>query len=224
MSPGDTAWTIAGFVVVGFGVLAVFGIAPFLLMMGDSSQGKQYATLEGFLVVAAAVGPPLVISGIYVTAIMLALRASGSTAHYPWIVLAVGALVWFAIVGLAGYVKGNLMYWLPRAKGEVADETLWTGTPLTSAQALAALGQWATEQGRDTPIAGLRADRFPYGWTIYAPLPTAPGDPQAVLDSVDTEPVYLVGDSGSVAALTSGDLHDIRTRFCRDEIRRRRRS
>ncbi len=112
----DTAWTITGFILVGLGVLAVVGFAPFFFMTGDSSHGRQYAKPEGLLVIAAVIGPPVLISAIYITAIVLACKASGPTAHYPWIVALIGGPLWFALVGAVGYAKGNLMYWLPRSR------------------------------------------------------------------------------------------------------------
>lgn len=217
----DAAWTITGFVLVGIGVLASFGIAPFFLMMGDSSQGKQYAKMEGRLVIAAVAGPPMVISGVYIAAIVLACLASGPTAFYPWIALVIAVPLWLATVSLLGYAKGNLMYWFPRSRNTVSAGPAWTGTPQTSGQALATLERWGAQHGVAIAVSGMRTDRFPYGWTIYAALPTAPDDPQAVLDAAGTEPVYLIGDSGAITTLNSGNLEDIRTRFCEEEIQRR---
>lgn len=218
MNTADTAWTITGFVLVGLGVLAVFTIAPFMLMTGDASQGRQYARREGFLVVASVVVPPLVIGGIYLAAIVLACRASGRTAHYPWIVLVLGVPLWFGLVGGLGYVKDNLMYWFPRSSDGAPGGPPWTGAPQTASDALAALKQWGTERGFDIAVKGMHVDRFPDGWTIFTELPTAPGDPQAVLDAA--EPVYFVGDSGAIDAVVSGDFDSIRTEFSREEIRR----
>ncbi len=97
MNPAlDTVLTSAGFVAVLIGVVAVIGIAPFALMMGDSIDENSPA-VQSYLVIAAVIVPPVVIVAEYLTGIVLAWRNQGTTFYYPWVTLAIGAASWCAL-------------------------------------------------------------------------------------------------------------------------------
>jgi hypothetical protein len=109
MSPGlDTALTVAGFVLLVPGIIFVVGVSPFNLMMSDS-MGPKSPKLHGYLVIAAAVLPPVLVLVLYLTAVVLACLAAGFTFYYPLVVLVAGAALW------AGITTGAAV-WIDRLK------------------------------------------------------------------------------------------------------------
>lgn len=102
MSPAhDTAFTIGGFVVVLPAVVLAFGVAPFFLMSGDA-MNDDTPRRGHLLVLAAVIGPPLVVLAIYLSAVAWASRAPGPTFYFPWIALALGAFAWWAATAIIG--------------------------------------------------------------------------------------------------------------------------
>jgi hypothetical protein len=110
MSPGmDTALTVIGFVVIlPVAVFAAGSGSMTGMMMGDGMRTGS-PKLYGYLVVAAIVLPPIVVLTLYVSAIVLACLASGSTFYYPIVALAAGAAAWFGI-------SGGIAEWIDRIK------------------------------------------------------------------------------------------------------------
>jgi hypothetical protein len=104
----DTALTAGGFVVILAGVAFVVISAPFYLMLSDGA-GQNPPKLLGYLVFGAVLIPPIVVVGVYITAVVLACLASGPTFYYPLIALTVGAALW------AGTVTG-IGAWIDRIK------------------------------------------------------------------------------------------------------------
>lgn len=108
MSPGlDTTLTVVGFILVLPGVVFVVGTAPMWFMWGDSA-GPRSKPIHNYLAIAAIALPPILVVGLYLTAIVLSCLASGLTFYYPLVTLALGAAAWFAIIGGVGQWIKNL--------------------------------------------------------------------------------------------------------------------
>lgn len=74
---------------------------------------------------------------------------------------------------------------------------------LASARAIALVVARIRARRLDYPTAGLAADRFPGGWSVYAPVEVDDSDPMAFLDMPVGRSVFLVGDTGRVKEVSS---------------------
>lgn len=87
MSPAtDTAITVAAFVVSA--PLVIFFGLPFGVFTAGVAMDQQQARpgrIDALQRAAALAVPPLLLFGIYLTAVVLAARASGPTFYYPLI-------------------------------------------------------------------------------------------------------------------------------------------
>ncbi|OBF86272.1 hypothetical protein A5791_20795 [Mycobacterium sp. 852002-51163_SCH5372311] len=207
----DTALTIAGFVLCA-GVLAFcvpWGLAMSGISAADESQDRPPRSLrENAVSVAAVVVPPALFAGIGVAAASLACLAAGPTFYYPLVALGVGVAVWYgAIVGLAA--------WHDKVKRGVLDAYVKEEPPRrTAEEAIAAVRNYIRDKEIDYPTTGLAADRFPLGWSVYAPAHLDTRDPAASSGTT----VFLVGDSGRIQQQPpSTPLHSAQRRFTAQE-------
>ncbi|HET6734017.1 hypothetical protein [Mycobacterium sp.] len=74
---------------------------------------------------------------------------------------------------------------------------------MEATQAISLVADWIRSRGLDYPTDGLEADRFEAGWSVYAPVDVDESDPMAFLDMPVGRSVFLVGDSGRIAEVSS---------------------
>ncbi|WP_166906857.1 hypothetical protein [Mycobacterium sp. DL440] len=74
---------------------------------------------------------------------------------------------------------------------------------MEAAQAISLVTDWIRSRGLDYPTAGLAADRFDRGWSVYAPVEIDDTDPMAFLDIPVGRSIFLVGDSGRIEEVSS---------------------
>ncbi|WP_249383534.1 hypothetical protein [Mycobacterium sp. DBP42] len=74
---------------------------------------------------------------------------------------------------------------------------------MEAAQAISLVADWIRSRGLDYPTAGLAADRFDRGWSVYAPVEVDDSDPMAFLDIPVGRSIFLVGDSGRIEEVSS---------------------
>lgn len=74
---------------------------------------------------------------------------------------------------------------------------------MDAAQAISLVVDWIRSRGLDYPTAGLEADRFEAGWSVYAPVDVDESDPMAFLEMPVGRSVFLVGDSGRIEEVSS---------------------
>ncbi|OBA78593.1 hypothetical protein A9W99_23265 [Mycobacterium sp. 1164966.3] len=196
----DTALTIAGFVLCA-GVVALCvpgGLAMSGISAADESQDRPPRSLrENAVSVAAVVVPPALFAGICVAAVTLAWLASGLTFYYPLLALGVGVAAWYgAIVGLAA--------WRNNVKRAVLDAYSKEEPPRPTAEdAIAAVRDYIRDKKITYSTTDLVAERFPLGWSVYAPPAMA---------------VFLVGDSGRIEQTSSSTpLASAQRRFTAQE-------
>lgn len=120
MSPTwDAVLTIAEFVLILPAVLFAIAGAPMFFMLTDGSSTESSRRVVP-VAIAAVVLPALAVVAVYATTAVLAWRATGATWFYPLVGLAVGAALWFGIVGAAGVLvkRLNLPPLPPRRRGQ----------------------------------------------------------------------------------------------------------
>lgn len=207
----DTALTIAGFVLcAGVVVFCVpWGLAMSSVSVADESQDRPPRSLrENAVSLATVVVPPALFAGICVAAVPLACLASGLTFYYPLVALGVGIAAWYgAIVGLAAW-RNNL-------KRAALDAHVKEEPPrLAADEAITAVRNYLRDNAIAYPTTGLVADRFPLGWSVYAPAQAGSSDPTASPDLPAARTVFLVGDSGRIEQTPpSTPLHSAQKRF-----------
>lgn len=76
-------------------------------------------------------------------------------------------------------------------------------TRMSAPEAIAQVVARIRGRGLDYPTTGLTADRFPGGWSVYAPVEVDDSDPMAFLDMPVGRSVFLVGDTGRVKEISS---------------------
>ncbi|MGX9791300.1 hypothetical protein [Mycobacterium sp. MMS18-G62] len=74
---------------------------------------------------------------------------------------------------------------------------------MEATQAISLVSDWIRSRGLDYPTEGLEADRFEAGWSVYAPVDVDESDPMAFLEMPVGRSVFLVGDSGRIAEVSS---------------------
>lgn len=74
---------------------------------------------------------------------------------------------------------------------------------MEATQAISLVSDWIRSSGLDYPTEGLEADRFEAGWSVYAPVDVDESDPIAFLEMPVGRSVFLVGDSGRIAEVSS---------------------
>lgn len=85
-------------------------------------------------------------------------------------------------------------------------------------EAIDAVTQHIRAAGLDYPTAGLAADRFEAGWSVYAPVQVDTSDPMAFLDMPVGRAVFLIGDSGRIEQVSSSTPPQVaRRRFAEQE-------
>lgn len=89
---------MAMFIALIPGVMVAVAVGLHLLMLGDGITGKRGSFLG---IVIGVVGVPLAAVGVYITAAVLAWRASGYTFYYPIAALVIGGLLTVGLSGLA---------------------------------------------------------------------------------------------------------------------------
>jgi hypothetical protein len=70
-------------------------------------------------------------------------------------------------------------------------------------QAVESVVDYIRNAGIDYPTAGLVADRFEAGWSVYAPASIDADDPNTFLDMPVGRAVFLIGDSGRIVQTSS---------------------
>lgn len=89
---------------------------------------------------------------------------------------------------------------------------------MDAGQAIDAVTQYVRSAGLDYPSAGLVADRFEAGWSVYAPVAVDTSDPMAFLAMPVGRAVFLIGDSGRIEQVSSSIPPQIaRQRFVDEE-------
>jgi hypothetical protein len=89
---------------------------------------------------------------------------------------------------------------------------------MDAAQAITLVSDLVRSRGLDYPTAGLVADRFEAGWSVYAPIDIDDSDPASFLDMPLDRSVFLVGDSGRIEEVsTSTPPQWARERFTAQE-------
>lgn len=73
--------------------------------------------------------------------------------------------------------------------------------------------------GLDYPTAGLAADRFEAGWSVYVPVQVDTSDPMAFLDMPVGRAVFLIGDSGRIEQVSSSTPPQVARRRFADQER-----
>ncbi|WP_433478660.1 hypothetical protein ACQPZP_17480 [Spirillospora sp. CA-142024] len=74
---------------------------------------------------------------------------------------------------------------------------------MDAARAISLVVEWIRSRNLDYPTAGLEADRFEAGWSVYAPVDVDESDPMAFLEMPVGRSVFLVGDSGRIEEVSS---------------------
>jgi hypothetical protein len=74
---------------------------------------------------------------------------------------------------------------------------------MEATQAISLVSDWIRSRGLDYPTEGLEADRFEAGWSVYAPVDVDESDPMAFLEMPVGRSVFLIGDSGRIAEVSS---------------------
>ncbi|MFB7945508.1 hypothetical protein ACFC6L_11340 [Kitasatospora phosalacinea] len=90
---------------------------------------------------------------------------------------------------------------------------------LERTEALRLVAERIAATGADYPVDALVAERFPGGWSVYAPVEVDDSDPTAFLESLPVgRSVFLVGDLGRIReASTSLPPNVLRERFRAEE-------
>jgi hypothetical protein len=181
----DTAITIALFVVGAPLAVALVPAGFFYTVMDNQAPDQPpWRLSHKVLGLLAFVIPPTLLLGIYVAAIALAWFASGLTFYYPLAALAVGFTAWyFALESIPKLLRHLL-------DAHMAGYVKVQPDALTADEAVAAVREYVRRQEIDYPTEDLAADRFPLGWSVYAPRHVG-------------RPVFLIGDSGRIERTSS---------------------
>ncbi|OBK21559.1 hypothetical protein A5634_09980 [Mycobacterium asiaticum] len=196
----DTTLTIALF-VLGTPLVIYLVLAGFYMAAGDTDGlPEDRPPLSRFLTtvdVAGFVLPALLLASSYVMAIALAWVAPSLTFYYPVLALAVGFAVWYGTFhGLSRWnkrlVKAHIAAYIKQAPENLSED-----------EAIAAVREYIQLRKIPYPTENLVADRFPLGWSVYAPVQVDTSDPTAFLDMPVERTVFLIGDSGRIEPTSS---------------------
>ncbi|BDE14040.1 MULTISPECIES: hypothetical protein [Mycobacterium] len=90
---------------------------------------------------------------------------------------------------------------------------------MDASQAIAAVTEHIRRVGLDYPTAGLAADRFEAGWSVYAPVEVDASDPIAFLGMPVGRAVFVVGDCGRIEQVSSSTPPQAARRGCAEQER-----
>lgn len=207
MSPAtDTAITVAAFVVSA--PLVIFFGLPFGVFTAGVAMDQQQARpgrIDALQRTAALAVPPLLLFGIYLTAVVLAARASGPTFYYPLIAVPLGFAAWYAtLVGLSERVQHTRMAGPSVENPQAALRRAFAATTINTAeQAVTAVIEHLGEAGIDHPTTALVAEQLGNGWLVHAKAPVDPSTAATRVHAPFDTAMFLVGSDGRIQQTAS---------------------
>ncbi|KQH79204.1 hypothetical protein AO501_14120 [Mycobacterium gordonae] len=207
MSPAtDTAITVAAFVVSA--PLVIFFGLPFGVFTAGVAMDQQQARpgrIDTLQRAAALAVPAFFLFGIYLTAVVLATRASGPTFFYPLIAVPLGFAVWYAtLVGLSEWAQHTRMAGRSVENPQAGLRRAFAATTIDNAeQAVTAVIEYLGKAGIDHPTTALVAERLGTGWLVHAPAAVDPSPAATPRHAPVDTATFVVGSNGRIQQLAS---------------------